>query len=227
MFPGGSTARCTDPAYAGLLSRFTLQGSCSTLGLAAIARVRTQAVNGPAIKTSGIDVLADYDFGDVWGGSLRAGLTATYTIEYKIDAFTVEGVVVEKAFDAAGYLNYQLAATSLPQLKGQAYAEYERGPHNLRVTVNFIDSYIDQRASILAPNAVNPLFIQARGPKIDDSWLTNVTYRYEAPWDTVLTFTVDNLFDTDPSFARLDLNYDPFTGAPLGRTYKLSARKKF
>ena len=39
--------------------------------------------------------------------------------------------------------------------------------------------------------------------------------------------TVNNLFDKDPSFARLDLGYDPFTGNPIGRTYKVSATKKF
>jgi iron complex outermembrane receptor protein len=38
---------------------------------------------------------------------------------------------------------------------------------------------------------------------------------------------VDNLFDNDPSFARLDLGYDPFTGNPIGRTYKISVTKKF
>jgi len=49
----------------------------------------------------------------------------------------------------------------------------------------------------------------------------------QLPWDTTMTLSVDNIFDRDPSFARLDLNYDPFTGNPYGRTFKVSARKKF
>ena len=100
MFPGGSSVNCGNPAFAGLQERFLFQGAC---GITTIARVRTSFVNGPAVKTSGIDVLANYDFGDVWGGQLRVGGSVTYTLEYKVDPFTVGGVTVEKAFDAAGY----------------------------------------------------------------------------------------------------------------------------
>jgi iron complex outermembrane receptor protein len=49
----------------------------------------------------------------------------------------------------------------------------------------------------------------------------------QLPWDTTVVVSVDNLFDRDPSFARLDLNYDPFTGNALGRTYKVSVKKRF
>ena len=213
MFPGGATTRCGTAEYAGLQSRFDFQGACST---ATIARVRTQWVNGPKIKTSGIDVLADYDFGEVFGGNLRAGLSATYTLEYKIDDFEVEGVTVEQAYDAAGFLNYQLIATSLPELKGSGYLEYSTGPHNLRFTVNYIDSYVDQRAAITGP-----------GKTIDETWLAEIDYRVLLPWDTTVTLSVDNVFDEDPSFARLDLSYDPFTGSPLGRTFKVGVRKRF
>lgn len=218
MFPAGRlttdpTHPCNDPAFAGLKSRFTFQGACST---ATIARVRTNWVNGPKIKTSGIDVLADYDFGDMFGGNLRAGLSATYTLEYKIDDVEVEGVTVERGYDAAGFLNYQQIATSLPELKGSGYVEYSRGPHNLRFTVNYIDSYTDQR-----------LAISGAGKKIEETWLAELDYRVLLPWDTTVTVSVDNLFDEDPSFARLDLSYDPFTGNALGRTYKVGIRKRF
>ena len=182
-------------------------------------------VNGPKIKTSGIDFLADYDFGDVLGGSVRVGGSATYTIEYKIGDFEVEGVTVEKAYDAAGFLNYQLSATSLPEWKGSVYAEYNRGPHNLRFTLNYIDSYKDQRASILVPNPVSG---QVNGGQtVKSTILAELDYRVELPWDTTVILSVDNLFDEDPSFARLDLNYDPFTGSAVGRVFKLSAKKRF
>ncbi|MDP3749849.1 MAG: TonB-dependent receptor [Phenylobacterium sp.] len=223
MFPGGSAVNCNNPAFAGLQARFTFQGAC---GITTIARVRTQVVNGPPVKTSGVDVLANYDFDDVMGGRLRLGGSITYTLEYKVDPFAVGGVTVEKAFDAAGYLNYQLSATSLPQLKGSVFAEYTAGPHNLRWTVNYIDSYVDQRTSIFAPNPVNGA-IQANGAKIDETWLHEIDYRVFLPWDTTVNLSIDNVFDTEPSFARLDLNYDPFTGSALGRTYKLGVKKKF
>lgn len=223
MFPGGSTANCGQAAFAGLQSRFTFQGACST---ATISRVRTQVVNGPKIKTSGIDFMGQYDFDDVLGGDIRIGGSATYTIEYKIGDFTVEGVTVERGFDAAGFLNYQLIATSLPEWKGQVFAEYSRGPHNLRFTLNYIDSYKDQRTSILAPNPVNGA-VQTKGQTIKSTILAELDYRVQLPWETTMTLSVDNLFDQDPAFARLDLNYDPFTGSAIGRTYKVSVKKRF
>jgi iron complex outermembrane receptor protein len=224
MFPGNSSVHCGDPAFAGLQSRFTFQTTCGVTG---IARVKTLWVNGPGVKTSGIDLMADYDVGNFGGGEVKVGGTATYTLDYKVDAFTVEGVVVEPAFDAAGLLNYQLGPTSLPKWKGAVYGEYSYGPHNVRWTVNYVDSYTDQRVSTFeGNNPVSGVPIRT-GKKIDHYITHNVTYRTFLPWDTTLVLSVDNVFDEDPPFARLDLNYDPFTGSALGRTYKVSVTKKF
>ena len=225
MFPGGLPTRCGDPAFAGLQARFTFQGPCS---VANISRVQSFVVNGPKLKTSGIDFLLDYDAGEVLGGNVRLGLSATYTLEYKIADFEVGGVVVQPAFDAAGYLNYLSSATSLPELKAQGYAEYSTGPHNVRLTVNFIDSYVDQQfgRSLVAPNPVSGQIV-TKGLKIKDTTLVDLDYRVQLPWETTVTLSVDNVFDTDPSFARLDLNYDPFTGNALGRTFKASVKKRF
>jgi iron complex outermembrane receptor protein len=165
------------------------------------------------------------------GGDLHVGASATYTIDYKIQDFSVGGVVVQKGYDAAGLLNYQLSATSLPQWKGQAFAEYSTGPHNLRLTMTYIDSYHDQRsdvpnAGILAPNPQSGLSV-SKGSTVKATYLFDADYRVQLPWDTTVTLSVDNIFDRDPSFARLDLNYDPFTGNPYGRTFKASVKKKF
>jgi len=224
MFPGGSTARCADPAFDTLETRFTFSGG--VCGLTTISRVRTGYVNGPAVKTSGVDFLVDYDFGEVLGGDLRVGTSATYIAEYQVEDFLVEGVAVEAAFDAVGKLNYQLGPTSLPQWKSSTFLEYTYGWQNFRLTWNYIDSYVDQRTSILAPNPVNGAIITG-GKKIESQTTVDFDYRAMLPWDATLVFSVDNLLDRDPSFARLDLNYDPFTGNALGRTFKFSLTKKF
>jgi len=228
MFPGNSSVNCGVAAFAGLQARFSFQGAC---GVAAIARVRTLYVNGPSVQTSGVDAQGDYDFGDFLSGRLKVGGGLTYTLEYKTDAFSVGGVSVQPAYDAAGLLNYQLAATSLPQLKGQAYVEYTNGPHNLRWTVKYVSDYHDQRADvpgagIVAVNAVSGQVITA-GSTIRATWTHNLDYRLLLPSNTTLTVGVENIFDQDPAFARLDLNYDPFTGDPLGRTIKVGLKKKF
>jgi iron complex outermembrane recepter protein len=229
MFPGNTNVNCNNPAFAGLQARFTFQGACA---LANISRVQSFVVNGPKLKTSGVDFLVDYDFGEVlMGGDFRVGLSATYTIEYKLNDFQVGGVTVQRGYDAVGLLNYQLSATPLPEIKGQAFAEWSMDRHNLRLTVNYIDSYHDQRADvpgagILVPNAQTGQVVTA-GSNIDEFITVDLDYRIQLPWDTTATFSVDNVFDEEPPFARLDLNYDPFTANPLGRVLKVSVKKRF
>ena len=45
--------------------------------------------------------------------------------------------------------------------------------------------------------------------------------------DLLLAATVFNITDEDPPLARLDYSYDPFTGNPFGRTYKIGLTKDF
>ena len=60
---------------------------------------------------------------------------------------------MQPAFDAAGLLNYQTTAYPLPQLKGQAWLQALIGDHSLRLQLNHVDGYTDQRgADIFGPN---------------------------------------------------------------------------
>jgi iron complex outermembrane receptor protein len=100
------------------------------------------------------------------------------------------------------------------------------------VSLNYIDSYVDQRTTPFPPNVVRDganaaVPLTNKGQKIDAQVQVDFLYRASLPWDTTVSIAVDNVFDEDPSFARLDLGYDPFTGSPLGRTIKVSAVKKF
>lgn len=221
-------------------ARNAAPGSPAATASAAVTRVRTETVNGSGVKTSGIDVIADYTFDDFMGGSLTIGTTATYVIEYLTEATDVDGVSVAPAFDAVGLLNYQTTAYPLPQKKGNVYVEYNTGPHNLRLTVRYIDGYTDQRVSIFCTTVAAPAcptlpykttagvgIGQANGKNIDAFVTSDLTYRVFLPWDATATVSVDNMFDEDPPFARLDLNYDPFTASGLGRTWKFSLTKKF
>ncbi|WP_426015216.1 TonB-dependent receptor [Caulobacter sp. DWR2-3-1b2] len=231
LYPNGATGanNCGVAAFAALQSRFTYNTNCNTIS--SIARLRTNYVNGPDIRNSGFDFSADYLFEGVLGGNVALGTNATYISEYKVSAQTVEGVVVSPAFDAVGKLNYQTIAVPIPQWKGDVYAQWSMGPHNLRATVHYIDSYTDRRTAPFATGAYKdttgaPVTVSA-GKTIDKQILTDLAYRVFLPWDTTLTAAITNVFDKDPSYARLDLGYDPFTGDPLGRTYKMGIRKKF
>jgi iron complex outermembrane receptor protein len=100
--------------------------------------------------------------------------------------------------------------------------------------MNYIDDYFDQRVAEFSPSLANvvpgpgvqPAAILA-GQTIEDTMFHDLSYLLQLPWDTTLSLTVENFTDEDPSFARLDLNYDPFTSSALGRTYKLGLRKRF
>jgi len=218
MFPTAGVGNCGNPLYAGLQARFTFQGACNS---ANISRVATFSVNGPALKTSGVDFMGEYEF-DTGFGEITVGVGGTYTIEFAQEAFVVEGIEVSPAFDAVGFLNYQTSATPLPQLKMQGFVEWNNGPHNLRLTARYWDEYEDQRAGIFPPATVYP-----QGQTIDSWTVFDLSYRVFLPWDVTAVGTITNLTDEDPPFARLDLNYDPFTHNGLGRTIKFSLTKKF
>ncbi|MDH4385498.1 MAG: TonB-dependent receptor [Caulobacter sp.] len=214
MFPTAGVGNCGNALYAGLQARFTFQGLCNS---ANISRVRVDTVNGAGVKTSGVDFMGEYEFNtDI--GDLTLGVNGTYTLEYAQDAFVVEGITVSAPFDAVGYLNYQTTAVPIPQLKGQMFAEWTSGPHNLRATARYFSDYEDQRA-------IFGVFPQ--GKTIDAWTVFDLDYRVFLPMDATMTVSVDNVMDEDPPFARLDLNYDPFTHSSMGRTYKFSLTKKF
>jgi iron complex outermembrane receptor protein len=168
----------------------------------------------------------------VGGGDLTFAIDATYTLNYAVGDFSVAGVPVQPAFDATNKLNAGLSQYPLPKYKGTASIAYERGRHNLRYAANFVDDYTDQRAAPFAPSQSNSTTLGVLGTipagKVIDRQITHdLTYRADLPWETTFLFSIENITDQDPAFARLDLSYDPFTGNPLGRTFKVGLKKKF
>jgi iron complex outermembrane recepter protein len=229
LFPTAGVGNCGNAAFAAIQAKFTFAGACNS---ANIARLNTLYINGSPLLTDGIDISTDYMFEDFFGGDLKVGLDATYTLQYKIDALSIGGVAVASAFDAVGKLNFQTTAYPLPQYKGTLYGLYERGGHSLRLAMNFIDSYEDQRT---APFLPSQNYSQTLGTpasvttgKTIDAWQSfDMTYRWAMENDLTVSFAIENITNKDPSFARLELNYDPFTGSPLGRTFKIGIKKAF
>ena len=226
VFPTGAPANCSSP----LAARFTF----NNLGCAGanIVRLQTYYDNGAEVKTSGIDMAADYKWNEIFrGGDLSVGGSVTITNEYKIGATYIGSSLASPAFDAVGYLNYQTTAVPIPKWKGEAHVEYSVGSHNIRYVIRYIDAYEDQRtapflAGYARDTSGNAVTVAA-GKTIDAQIIQDINYRVFLPWETTLTASVANIFNEDPSFARLDLSYDPFTGNPLGRVFKLGMTKKF
>lgn len=200
-----------------ILSRITFQDPANPTA-AGIARIRTNIVNGPAIETSGFDFRATQVIEDVMGGNtLTIGADGTYVIEYVVDDFQIEGVTIAGG-DRVGQFNRGNFSRSLPQWKANAFVNLEMGDHNFRGVMRHITDYKDERA---------PAARGGVGETIDSQTTFDLFYTWRAPWDLDIGLSVVNVTDEDPPFAAFDLNYDPYTHNPFGRTFKVSVKKKF
>ncbi len=225
MFGASGADHCGDPAYAGLQARFTFSGG--VCGIANVQRLETFAFNSADVTTSGVDFQASYDL-SVGNALFQAGIAGTYIIEYQVGDVMVEGITVQQAYDAAGLLNYQTTAYPLPRLKGQAWLQAELGAHSLRLQASHIGSYEDQRGdAVFGPNRDLGGASVTAGKTIGSFTTLDATWLWTLETGTTLSVGLFNLLDTDPPFARLDQNYDPFTASALGFTGKIGVSQRF
>ena len=117
-------------------------------------------------------------------------------------------------------------AASQPRWKGSAYLDFNVGEHNLRWTTRYIDEMDDTRVG-QALTTYAGIRAGDPGSTIDSFVVHDLNYRVFLPWQTALTASINNVFNEDPPFARLDLSYDPFTGSPIGRVVKVGFTKTF
>lgn len=236
LYPTNTTNRCADPAYAAVLARFTFQdlngnGIADDCAAANIARVRVNTINGSTVTTDGLDFAASYAIRDLLGMRVTVGADATWSLNYDVGALSFGNVPLAGAFDAVGKLNYQTVAYPLPEWKGQAYLNLSAGPQNLRLTARYFDGYTDQRTDIFSPSvnySINGTLVALSQGKQIPSWTVfDATYRLELPDQWQVVASVENIFDKDPPFVRLNLSYDPFVANGLGTTLKFGVSKKF
>jgi iron complex outermembrane receptor protein len=175
-----------------------------------LERVNRNIINGADIKTSGIDVAAEYVINDMLAGDLTLGFTATHVIEYKSDDFiTLDGVTLASGGDFTGSLNIGTPFTPQPELKGTFYAKWGNEHHRLNYNAVYTDSYDDSKA------------LNKKLETIDSQISHDLHYVNNMVDDFVLSVSVINLTDEDPPQAATDLNYDGYTHNPFGRMVKL------
>ncbi|MDP3660923.1 TonB-dependent receptor domain-containing protein [Phenylobacterium sp.] len=243
MFPANSSVNCGNPAFAQLQARFTF--SPNVCAVANIATIFTQYTNAGGVKTDGFDFSGSIEvdqvfdaFRDVTGAEFTLGTDVTFTNKYQVArVVTPQGLVLGQAFNAVGKLNFQTGYFALPRWKGSVYAEFTRGPNNLRIQTNIVGAYRDQRPAVFIGNlATGDVATAAQatitprsldGQSIKAYITTDLTYRLQLPWDSTVVLNIANVFDTDPPLARVDYSYDPGNADPYGRTYKIALTKKF
>lgn len=245
MFPNGANVRCNDPAFAALQARFTFAGGAC--GAGNVARLRSFVVNGPTTDTSGIEARAQYAWDGWFEGSWSVGAELTYLIEYKRGAITLledSDIEIAPAEDRAGLSDVLNDFFSYPKVKANGFAAFNRGPLTLRWQMRYSEgtspafgspffiTVPDASAPAIAPGTVCPTNacagrrLEAVG-KSDDYWQHDVVARWEAPWDTVITFSIQNVLDEDPPYVPSPYNYDLTQGNPLGRVFEIGFQKRF
>ena len=232
LYPTVSTNNCaTLPAA--YLARFTFSGTGCTGGAANVARVTTFLQNGARQTNEGIDIVANYRQNHLFDRDIRLGIggSATRVLKNAISDITVAGVVVQRAYNGVGLLNYQASLYPIPKWKGQAFVDLGFGPIDMRLQGNYTgglhDQRFDSRTGPFEPNYNLGGITVTRGADISKFVTADYNVQLQLPANIVLTGTVTNIFDRDPPFAREDYNYEPFIGNPLGRTYKIGASFKF
>ncbi|MDP3855685.1 TonB-dependent receptor domain-containing protein [Phenylobacterium sp.] len=222
---------CGDPAYAALQARFTFSGGvCSA---ANTLRVDTFTVNGPPTQTSGYDVRASYDWDGWFDAAYQVGVEGTYLKEYARGAFTLFGasnITFAAPFDRAGTHDLQSAFFSYPQARANLWLNVRKDAVNVRWQTRYAEgtiAAINTANDQIVPSTTAPGYVAGTIGKLDDFWQHDITIQAELPWETTLTFSVQNILDTDPPDAPSNYNYDYTTGNPLGRVFQLGVKKKF
>lgn len=229
---GAGLADCSN-VFASLI---TFQGGCRqgiTVGND-ISRVRTDWVNGPTVKTSGIDVAVDYKT-DLGPGQFGIGAQSSFVLDYTISDFIFRGKLVQAGYKARGYTNYTRDPGTISKVRAIAYINYAIAGINARYQVRYVGGVKDDRCSTAAGVVINPCVSTAFGgtnfgAEVKSFTQHDITFTYDLPLDSVkaqLQFGVENFTDADPPASRLEVSYDPFIGNPFGRTFRFGVRAGF
>ncbi|WP_084420059.1 TonB-dependent receptor domain-containing protein [Henriciella litoralis] len=219
--PGDGTqlVDCNHP----LAYLLTFNGNTCTQGVTTgndIQRVRVDVVNGPGIKTTGLDLAASTYF-DVGPGEMTIGGAGTYTLDYDVREFELGGVTFAEGYDAVGFLNWDRSAPSISEFKANLYANYALKNINLRYQMQYISGVTDNRG---------PANGSDFGVSADDYVQYDILGAWTLPVnfaEVQLTGAIENITDQDPAAARTELSYNPFVGNALGRTYSIGLTLRY
>ena len=203
-----ATALAKGQTDAPILDRITPNGLTA---LSEIERIAANIVNGPTVQTSGVDLRVDYSF-ESGEADFTVGAEATVVLEYDVGTYQIEGVTIP-SFNGLGNLNGDNFARSLPEMKLHLFGNFNREGHNIRIDARFTSEYDDKEYSTVVDS-----FLQ---------WDATYSLDFTEEYGFSAYISGWNLFDADPPFARLNLNYDPYTHFAFGRMIKIGTKAVF
>ena len=183
-------------------------GTCDVTG---IERIDVDLINWPGVKTSGFDVQLTAR-SQVGSGIVNAGLEATYTNKFSIEALNVEGVELMPDTEGAGGLNkYNPIAPPLPSLKGRLFGSYGWADYSVVGYLNYISSYTDHDEA------------GSEYEHIDSFVTLDATALWRPSRGIGISLSLLNLTDVAPPFVKWEQSFDGYTHSAKGRRIKLPA----
>jgi len=210
--------------YCALLTPNPLTSSGATL-----TSVQATAANAASIRTSGLDIAANYVM-DLWSGNLTWELRGNYTDEFTQDAI---GIVYDSA-GAMGPSPISFASTNLPKARGTLSATYTEGPWSGTVQGRFYGSAVltngpentppslVARASLSSTGVLTQGIIPGNlvgGNNIDPVGYLDLRLSYQWSPNIKIFGAVDNFTNVPRPLIASSAVYDV-----LGRTYRFGVR---
>ncbi|MBI3367203.1 MAG: TonB-dependent receptor, partial [Burkholderiales bacterium] len=196
-------------------------GACQVPGGDPLAYIINTFLNLGDIRTSGVDLQANWNSGSTANGRFKVSARGSYVTKYE---FQVEPRGIW--FNPNGNYNAQFGG---PVIRYQQVTTFgwEKGPWSTLVSNRIQSGYRDQNSQG-APFNVAPFNTH----RVGDYTLFDASLSYTGIKNLTLQAGVLNLFDTDPPFtnqvSRFQARgYDDRFHNPLGRTYQVSARYEF
>lgn len=226
--PNGTRFANCSSVFANLI---TFQGGCVqgvTTGFD-ISRVRTDWVNGPKVKTSGIDVALDYK-ADLGPGQFGIGVQGSFVLDYTFGDFVFRGQLVQAGYKALGFTNYFRDPGTISKFRGTGYVNYAVSGINARYQIRYVEGVKDDRCVGVNPCASTSFGPTNFGAEVGSFTQHDITFTYDLPLESVkaqLQFGIENFTDADPPASRLEVSYDPFIGNPFGRIFRFGVRAGF
>ena len=221
---GAITALYADEANKDALKQFIVcpdgvgTGTCAA---SALERVQVDIINWPGVKTSGLDLHLGYRTAAT-GGELSLSLDGTYTLEYRTKGLMLGDLELQKAEDAAGYLNFgNPIATSLPRMKGRGSAGYHCETYSLVSYLNYISSYEDRGSAGSDVAEIKEL------GTIDAFVTWDMSFMWTLSEGLKIALAGVNLLDAKPPLVNIEQGYDGFTHDPKGRQLKMAVTYGF
>ena len=197
---------------------FGADASCEGKASSSIQRIKVNMINGPDIETDGFDIRLDYDR-ELGNGELSLGAQLTLVTSYDVGSSDLNN-----SFDALGKLNDRVSyLRPVVEEKWQISAGYVLQEHTFNTVLNLTGSYQDSLTRA-AGSSIRDVEEQTT---LDLHYNLSLSALNQDLAESALWVSIYNATDEDPPFARLDLNYDPYTHNPFGRIIKVGVRHRF